>query len=300
MCWGANDHGQLGDGTTTDRLTPVPVTDLTDAIHVAAGAGHSCALRASGQAVCWGDNRVGQLGDGTTAERHGPVDVEGLSNAELIAAGGDQLNRGVSCAVRTTGQVVCWGNNDLGQLGDGVTHPTCDGALDCSLVPVDVTGLDDAVALTVGWGHVCAIQSPGTARCWGRNFEGEVGSGRTQRSEAPIDVTGLGDATHIAAGRYHTCAVRAAGQAVCWGNVGGFVPWAPGVLGNNTIGGSSTPVDVLGLSDATGIAAGEMHVCGVSSSSGVFCWGTNTRGELGDGTTVSKLRPAAAIGAGGA
>jgi hypothetical protein len=115
-CWGANGNGQLGDGTTTERHTPVAVSGLTNAVAIAGGDYHSCALLSDGSARCWGYNGYGQLGDGSTTNRLTPVAVSGLSNAVAIATGGDH-----TCGLLSDGGARCWGHNGDGQLGDGTT-----------------------------------------------------------------------------------------------------------------------------------------------------------------------------------
>jgi alpha-tubulin suppressor-like RCC1 family protein len=129
-CWGYNLYGQLGDGTITDSLTPVPVSGLTTGVAaLGAGGNHTCALLAGGGVKCWGFNEDGQLGDGATTDSSTPVDVSGLTNgAASVTAGGRH-----TCAGLEAAGVKCWGNNDYGQVGDGT--------LNRHLMPVYVMGL---------------------------------------------------------------------------------------------------------------------------------------------------------------
>src|SRR3954470_2717076 len=147
-CWGWNMYGQVGDGTTTTRLTPVDVTGLTGVVAIAAGGNHTCAGTDAGGVKCWGSNQSGQLGDGTTTDRHTPVDVVGQGGVSLITAGHSH-----TCSVNVS-QAWCWGGNSHGQLGDGTTTQR--------LVPVEVVGLDNGVtAMAGGIGHTCAVTSTG-------------------------------------------------------------------------------------------------------------------------------------------
>ena len=146
-CWGNNTYGQLGDGTTQERLTPMDVAGLKSGVQaIATGSYHSCALTTSGGVKCWGKNDGGQLGDGTTQRRRAPVDVVGLSSGvRAIAAG---LYH--TCAVTEAGGVKCWGLNNGGQLGDGTGTQR--------LTPVDVVGLSSGVrTVTAGYFHTCAL-----------------------------------------------------------------------------------------------------------------------------------------------
>jgi alpha-tubulin suppressor-like RCC1 family protein len=167
LCWGENGDGQLGDGTTTDRLTPVAVSELSSAIAASVAPFFSCAVLADGSVRCWGQGAFGALGDGTNTDHLAPGPaVSGLSSAVAIAAGTVW-----ACALRADGTVRCWGANGHGELGDGTTtfQPT----------PVAVSGLSNAVAITAGAGHTCALRADGTVGCWGLNNEGQLGDGTT-------------------------------------------------------------------------------------------------------------------------
>ncbi len=232
-CWGWNEFGQLGNGDYDNSSTPVDVSGLSSGVQaITAGTFHTCALLTSGGVQCWGSNYSGQLGDGTTNDSPIPVDVSGLSsNVKAISAGkGDDGSH--SCAVLESGGVMCWGNNEYGQLGDGTT--------DDSLIPVDVAGLSsDVQAITAGYGHTCALLTSGGAKCWGANWNGQLGDGTTDDSTTPVDVSGLSSEVQaIECGSGFTCALFTTGGFQCWGGN------SCGELGNGECDGSLTPVDV--------------------------------------------------------
>ena len=193
-CWGSNCNGQLGDGTTINRLTPVDVSGLTSGvIAISAGFRHTCAITSSGGVKCWGLNGDGQLGDGTviggpwglygaTADSSSPVDVSGLSSGVIAVSAG--LSH--TCAITSSGGAECWGWNDYGQLGDWDSFD--------SPIPADVAGLSSGViAISTGGKHTCAITSSGGVKCWGWNHFGQLGGGSTNDTETtPVDVVGTG------------------------------------------------------------------------------------------------------------
>jgi alpha-tubulin suppressor-like RCC1 family protein len=256
-CWGGNEYGQLGDGTTAEKTTPVDVRGLTSGVtQISAGGSHTCALTSAGGVECWGANAGGELGDGTSIgpEKCGyyeeacsstPVDVSGLTS------GVTQIGAGVgdACALTSSGGVKCWGENGSGQLGDGTnTGPEqCKpgGEHACSKTPVDVSGLTSGVmAVSTGGGDACALTSAGGVECWGGNAGGELGDGRPPGPEK--------------------CAPGNGKESPC----------------------SKTPVDVSGLtSGVAAISASASHTCALTSAGGAECWGEDGSGQLGDGTT---------------
>ena len=279
-CWGSNGSGQLGDGTTSRKLTPNPVSGgggSVTARDVAAGSSHTCAVRANSTVACWGLNSSGQLGDGGASGplSRVPLSVPGLVNAVAIAAGSFH-----TCVLVSDGNVRCWGDNQFGQLGDGGAS----GPL--SRVPVSVSGLANAVAIAAGHEHTCALLADGTARCWGDNSIGQLGDGtNTNRSTpGPLPAGNLGNVAAIAPGRDHTCLLLASGVVRCWGLN------SSGQLGNNSFSNSFAPVTVA-LSNAVAISAGHFHSCALQAGGAALCWGRNVTGELGIGSTANQSTP---------
>ena len=169
-CWGLNSNSQLGDNSTTQRLTPSDVVGMsTGTASISAGPAHACATTTQGALKCWGNNTNGRIGDNSTTSRPAPVNVAGLGRGvgNNLAAG-----RSHSCALSSGGGVTCWGTNIGGQLGDGTTTNR--------LAPVAVKGLaSGVVALAARAGHTCALTLGGGVKCWGNNFDGELGDGTT-------------------------------------------------------------------------------------------------------------------------
>jgi alpha-tubulin suppressor-like RCC1 family protein len=276
-CWGLNADGQLGDGTTETRLSPVDVSGLAGGVAaVDLGSGHTCALTTGGGVKCWGVNWFGQLGDGTTDNRLSPVDVSGLTSGVASVSAGSIH----TCAVTTGRGLKCWGNNWLGQVGDGTTTDR--------LTPVDVSGLTRRVrSVSGGGGHTCALTTGGGVKCWGLNVDGQLGDGTRGERLTPVDVSGLtSGVAAITAGNDHTCALTPGGGAKCWGRN------EYGQLGDGTLAGHWIPAYVSGLSRGVGaISANQFHTCALTTAGGVKCWGNNSSGRLGDGTTETRLSP---------
>jgi len=282
MCWGNNSQGRLGDGTTAARLVPTPVARLSSGVSaIAAGDSHTCALKATGAVVCWGNNHYGALGDRTTVDRLAPTPVAGLgSEVSDIAAGG-----GHTCALKATGAVVCWGNNNKGQLGDGTTVDR--------LVPTPVVGLGSGVAaIAAGYQFTCASKSTGAVACWGDNGNGQLGDGTRVGRLVPTPDASLGlGVSAIAAATYHTCVLQSAGGVLCWGDN------AVGQLGDGSTDSRVSPTPVAGLgSGVSAIAADAQHTCAMKSTGSVVCWGSNIFGQLGDGTKVNRPVPTPVVG----
>ena len=279
--WGSNGSGQLGDGTTTDRLTPVRVSGLSGVVAVAAGANHSLALKSDGSVWAWGYNVYGQLGDGTTISRTTPVQVNGLSGIVALGAGGDH-----SLGVKSDGSVWAWGYNLLGQLGDGTTTDR--------LTPVRVSGLSGVVAVAAGANHSLALKSDGSVWAWGSNGWGQLGVTGTDRP-TPVQVSGLSGVVAVDADSVNSLALKSDGSVWAWGSN------LYGQLGDgSTTSSRSMPVQVSGLSGAVAVSAGYYHSLALKSDGTLWAWGDNDTGQLGDGGSVSRSRPVRVLGLQGA
>ncbi len=278
-CWGENYYGQLGNGTNHNNATkPVAVSEITNAIGVAAGGQHTCALLSSGKIDCWGYNKFGELGNGMTKESTTPVEVSGISTAIQVSAGYAH-----TCALLSSGKIDCWGENAYEQLGDG--------KIENSSTPVEVSGISTATSVTTGGFGTCATLSGGTVDCWGYGEFGELGNGKTENSSTPVKVSNISNAVAVTAvGYFQACAQLSSGTIDCWGDN------EDGELGNGTTKNSSTPVAVSGITTGAGVAAGAFHTCALLFAKSLDCWGENYFGELGNGTTRNSTTPVAVSG----
>jgi alpha-tubulin suppressor-like RCC1 family protein len=300
-CWGENDDGQLGDGTTADSSVPVPV-DTSGALagktltQISAGGGgglDTCALDSASQVFCWGSDFDGGLGDGGSGGGSSAVPVAVDKGGALAGKTITQVSTGSDggCVLDSAGAVFCWGDNDSGELGDGGTAS--------SSVPVAVrtSGVLAGQALTqvtAGLQDTCGLDHAGAAFCWGDNGSQELGDGGSEPFSAvpvAVDTSGVlaGQAlTQISAGWQYECAVDAAGAAFCWGT---------GALGTASTFDSGVPVAVAAGAVAgrplAQVSVGFGAACALDRAGAAFCWGDNGSGELGDGSTVSSATPVA-------
>ena len=244
---------------------------------IAAGSLHTCAITTAGGLKCWGQDSNGQLGnDAAFTNQPTPVDVLGLtSGVASVSAGGYH-----TCAVTTAGGAKCWGFDAQGQLGN-------DAALVDKPTPVDVWGLTSGVAnVSAGTNHTCAITTAGGVKCWGHDFNGQLGNDAALVSQStPVDVLGLtSGVASVSAVGYHTCAVTTAGGLKCWGRDNN------GQLGNDAaMTNQPTPVNVLGLtSGVASVSAGAYHTCALTTGGGVKCWGLDDKGQLGNDAALTN------------
>ncbi|MCZ0913504.1 protein kinase [Gordonia amicalis] len=309
FCWGGNQYGTLGDGSTTDRSRPAKVSGVDDVSAVSMGGlGKTCAI-AAGDLYCWGHG-AGQSGRPVTL----PTKVSGLGDVSAVSVGL------TTCAI-SSGDLYCWGNNLNGQTGAGTGASVP--------VPTRVAGLSDVTAVSSAHTTTCAIAA-GSAYCWGNNADGQVGDGTTTNRAVPTKLD-LDSPTSISTSLYSTCAVAdgsggASGTVFCWGenesgqlgdgtevnrlqptpiDVRGVTQVSTAGYGSCAAAGGSVycwgsrsalpdhaPDRVNGLSGVTAITTGSANVCAVAGS-GMYCWGLNGKGQLGNGTTTTSNEPQA-------
>jgi alpha-tubulin suppressor-like RCC1 family protein len=297
-CWGDNSHSQTGTGAGADGgvfATPQAVA-IKDAVHIAAGQYHTCAVRTSGKVACWGENSDGQIGNGDAngARVAVPTEVVGITDAKNIACGAS-----FSCALRGGGTVSCWGNGLGGQLGNGTKQ--------IQIAPAAVSNLTNAVAISAGESHACAVKSDGKLVCWGDNVNGQLGTGDQLERTTPTPIPSIDAVAIVAAAARSTCAAKRSGAVSCWGanEVGQLGSGAA----NPTPNPSPTAVSNL---DAVALWAGSIHACAVRRGGAVACWGAGFQGQIGDGqpratattptatpTAVSGITTAIGVGTGG-
>ncbi len=273
--FGSNQSGELGNGTTAASYLPVPASGPPGTVRqIAAGYFTSAALISDGTVWAWGSNNSGALGTGSSGGWVAtPQQVPGLSSVTQIALGIVDVY-----AVRSDGTLWAWGFNQSGQLGNGTTA--------ASYQPVRVPGLTGITQVSAGTGYVLARRSDGTVWAWGDNSRGFLGDGTTTGHLTPERVPGLTGITEVAA-NWASFAVRSDGTLFGWGADD------DGALGNGTSGGSVlTPAPVPGLTGVTQVASNNGATLALAGSGGtVWAWGWNNIGQLGDGTTVSRLSP---------
>jgi alpha-tubulin suppressor-like RCC1 family protein len=272
-CWGSNGGGQLGDGTRTRRLKPVPVKGGHQFVQISAGSGYTCAVKSDKHAYCWGGGEDGQLGDGSFEDRLTPVLVPGRL-FRVIRAGFAH-----TCGITTSDAAFCWGDNDFGQLGTGVL----------ANVPTRVLGGLLWKQVIPGASHTCGVSQGNKGYCWGANDFGQLGDGSRTRRSKPTPVTGglsflqvvpgagffleLGDDPFVDDG--HTCGLTTGNKAYCWGSSDG------GATGQDAVA-TLKPAAVPGGRSFQNLNTGLNRTCAINLSDAAFCWGS---GLLGDGAS---------------
>lgn len=275
-CWGANEDGQVGDGSNTDQTRPVRIFVPGVVVELSLGGAHSCARVQDGSVLCWGRNDEGQLGDGTTTSRSAAYPVAGLFSATAVSAGYRH-----TCAVEQGGRVLCWGANDTGQLGvgDAVGPDLCgnETPTPCSTAPAPVLDLSNGTMVAAGGdpegSHSCAVDTYNRLWCWGANEERQLGDGTTISRNRPVQVTEVVDVRELSAGGRNTCAALGDQSAWCWGL------------------DYDSPHPIWGLEGVVSVKAGRRFACARLEVGSLHCWGANEDGQLADGTQIDRVIP---------
>ncbi len=278
-CWGANEYGQLGNGTTSGSDVPTEVSTDVTFKSLSIGGGHTCGLTLDGVAYCWGSNSSWLLGDGSNVDRSVPVLVSG----DLRFT---QLSAGVifSCGILEAGEAYCWGNNRYGQFGNGT-----DSGGD---FPVPAASGLLFESISSGSSTACGVTAEGDGYCWGRNDLGQLGDGSTIDRWSPVLVSGgLKFQSLSSAPWRHSCGVTTDDAGYCWGFN------EEGQLGDGSTVDRLAPVPVSGGHAFASLGAGDSHGCGLTLSGSVLCWGGSVYGQLGNGSAAgSQLTPVRIIG----
>ena len=271
-CWGANTYGQLGDGSTTTRTTPVDVTLDSAAIRVECGMYHTCAILDTGKVQCWGRNNYGQLGIDSSTTQKTPVTVLHIDGANDLALGQEH-----TCVLINT-DAKCWGRNSYGALGIGST--ATEGNSVGEMAALEKIDIDAVKQITTGRYFTCALTVKDEVKCWGYGAKGQLGNGLT---------TNIGDAANemgdnlavtltgvhkIAAATDATCAVMKDLSVRCWG-IGGKIGY------NSNIQNNSPGSTVYMGGKVVDINGGKNTFCAVFDDGKAKCWGNGDHGKLG-------------------
>ena len=289
VCWGDNEYGQLGDGTTDGSAVPIYVNVAANEtpVEVTVGQVTACALMESGNIYCWGSGYYGKMGNGepwsddyVNTEMRQVLLPEGQGGQTVSISGGH------ICTILDNGDVYCWGRNNQGQLGYG--------GLSNRNIPVKVNlpGQRSAIAISTGTYMTCAITTDGMGYCWGENDEGQLGNGTTNsRRTTPVEVLFPSGYTpvSISAGDDFSCALMDNRKVMCWGeNNDGRLGQGPLATDDET-----TPVWVIMGDSETAhfLDIGTKSACMILDSGETKCWGTNEEGQIGQGDTDLDFYP---------
>ncbi|WII70528.1 hypothetical protein QJS83_08665 [Bdellovibrio sp. 22V] len=286
QCWGRNDFGQLGIGSLTNQSSPQNVDAGVTYSSVVIGYNTSCAITTSGALKCWGGNAKGQVGDGTVMTRTAPVLIDsGVSYAKVSVAQ-DHV-----CALTTGNKVKCWGDNTSFQLGRETQIK----------VPTEIDASENYKSLSVGGGSYnasvpvsCGVTVGNYLKCWGVNPNGIFNNsvvGVETVSVRDVDIGAI--YSKISMGGRSGCGISADQDLLCWGANNNFQ------IGDRTDWNRYTPVfaDAGNKYSFVSVAAGTVtssqtpHTCAITTTGVLKCWGDNSYGKIGDGTTVDKTMP---------
>jgi len=299
-CWGANDYGQYGSGSATTSNLPTAISTsgvlagkTIDDISV--GVYNACVHTTESKIYCAGGGSRGQLGNGSIADSTVMVapTMTGVLSGKTINK--ISLGSNYMCAIASDSKAYCWGIGSSGQIGNNTTTTN-----NTTPVAVTATGVLSGKTITdisSGYSNVCALDSTGKAYCWGQGGQGQLGNGSIANSLLPVAVTSSGTLAgktliKIYSGLNNACAIDTDGALYCWGQN------QYGQLGNGLTANLTTPtlVPMTGLLSGKTIldvSPGNYHTCVIASDNQIYCWGHNTSGQLGNGSTTDSLSPVA-------
>ncbi len=279
FCWGGNGVGQLGNGSMIGSAQPVAVSGGVTYTSVSVGSEHACGLSSNGDVYCWGNNFAGQLGTGVAEPSLVPAPVSGNQTFVSVTSGGNH-----TCGLREDGAVSCWGDNFGGQLGIDISTRE-------SLEPVESVPGFTFSTISAGGLHVCGISTQGEAYCWGENTDRQLGVDSLEFTWNPRRPSGGLGFISVTSGGFHTCGLTPDGSAYCWGR------GSSGQLGTGSeTNDMATPQAVVGGHQFQRLSAGAFYTCGITVAGRVFCWGSNTDGQLGAGLVSTTPEPVRVIG----
>ena len=309
-CWGEGVNGALGNGSISNKYTPVEI-DMSGVLagktikQISVGDWNTCAIASDDRVYCWGYGiSFGDLGNGTFSQSNVPVAVS--TSGVLAGKTIKQISVGSRhvCAVASDDRAYCWGMNSSGQLGN---NSTSNANVPVAVSTSGVLAGKTIKQITASDFHTCAIASDGEAYCWGGNTDGQLGNNSTNQSNVPVTVLPPQGAIPLLGGQFkqisaeggnRTCAIAYGDRAYCWGE-GRY-----GGLGNNSTTNSRRPVavsmsGVLAGKTIKQISSGAYRTCVIASDNQIYCWGRNNHGQFGDGNTVDSLVPTATSNGGG-
>ncbi|MCO4764063.1 MAG: hypothetical protein KC502_21310 [Myxococcales bacterium] len=279
-CWGANNQGQIGNGTggySGSKVTkPTKVVGIDKAIDVGAGYDHACAVKSDGTVWCWGDNSEYNLGNGTNKDAKKPVLLKGVTGATAVACGD-----GFTCVLTKLGEVWCLGTRYQGEVGDGTVGNFID-----IKVPTKIKDFGEVIALDSGEEHICALTKQRKVYCWGSNYDAETADLTTTRIGTPTLRSDVANGVSVGMGGATSCAADTDGKAFCWGR-NDYGQTGSGTKGEDV----RKAVQVQGFAGAIALAGGVFHGVGLTMQGTAMTWGRNYNGQLADGSKTDRLLP---------
>lgn len=282
-CWGAGTLGTIGNNVFKDSPTPLLARDTEKIKSIVSGLNHNCGLYENKVVRCWGSGQYHQIGNNKPAANHRIPAVVSDGKTSIVTI--RQISAGYysTCGLLENGTVKCWGNNTLGELGNGTNT--------ASIAAVEVKDLYNIREIAVGGSFACALRANGTVYCWGNNAQGQLARAvSTKSSFTPLQISGITDAKSIAAGAHHACALLNDGQVKCWGVIGANTDYH-GQLGHGLSAGSATPVLVKNITGAKSIEAGAHRTCVIDASNNIQCWGRHYSTATGAYSATPTLVP---------